>query len=76
MTGFSLTCAVQIAKKEIERKLDARDLRTVAPALFRITFYLPTAHCYLGACSRFPDSGERLLSLSDRHEQVRLVYLE
>ena len=76
MTCFSLACAVQIAKNETNRKLDARDLRTVAPARFRITFYLPTAHCYLGACSRLPDSGERLLPLSECHEQVRLVYLE
>ena len=38
MSGFRLTCAVQIAKKETERKLDARDLWTVALASSRITF--------------------------------------
>lgn len=38
MTGFSLTRAVQIAKNETKRKVDARDLRSVGPATSRITF--------------------------------------
>lgn len=38
MTGFRLACAVQIAKNETKRKLDARDLRTVGRASSRITF--------------------------------------
>lgn len=38
MTGFSLACAVQIAKNETKRTLDARDRRTVGRASTSITF--------------------------------------